>query len=104
MMKTIMALATASTLALIATPALAADETALETVRYSDLNLNDRSDAMRMLRRLRQASRDICDDRSGRMSLSERVFRTKCVRETTGESVAQLGNDNVRDLYEVRGR
>lgn len=111
MIKTIAALAAASAIVLAAAPAMAEDDlllpesgTALEQVRVADLNLNDQTDAMRVLRRIRVAARDVCDDRTGRMSLPERVFRTKCVRETTGETVAELGSPTVRELFDVRGR
>jgi UrcA family protein len=100
-------LAAALCVALAAAPSMATeveDETALAQVRYADLNLDDPNDAMRMLRRLRQASRDVCDDRSGRMSLGERVYLRKCVKEATDESITELGSEQVRAQFEVRGR
>lgn len=85
-------------------PAYAADEGAEEKVRYEDLNLNDESDAARMLRRIRTAARDICDDRSGPLALAERAFLRKCVRDATGQTVAELGMPTVGELFEMRGR
>ena len=103
-MRTIIALAAVFALSSVAmaSPVDPEEQTALQLARSSDLNLNDPSDALQMLRRIRNASREICDDRQGRMSLAERIYRKRCVRESTSESVAELGNANVTQAYEMR--
>ena len=70
-------------------------------VSYSDLDLNDNSDARRMLRRIERAARSACDDRGARhMRAVERADARACVNTATEQAVASLDSPLVTALHQ----
>ena len=104
-MKTFFAAAAAIALSFTAIAPAGADTntiTTMQAISYADLDLNDRADARTMLRRINHAARDMCGDRMGNMSVSERYGVRACMREATREAVAELDHPMLTAVYERR--
>lgn len=86
---------------MMATPALA--ETPRATIRFGDLNLNNRAGAEVFLNRAKSAADRVCGDRLGRMPLHERMIIRECERDFLQRAVVLLDNANVSTLYRARG-
>lgn len=84
---------------LTATPALARDVNA-RRVSYADLDLSNDAGARVLLRRIDQAARAVCGDRSGPMPITKRNQIRMCIAETTGQTVAAVNAPVVTALYE----
>ncbi|MGE0830632.1 MAG: UrcA family protein [Hyphomonadaceae bacterium] len=81
-------------------PANAATESfRTERVSYAGLDLNHDAGANVMLRRIQFAAREVCGDRTGRMSLRERAEIRACTSETMSKAVAAVGNDNLTRVF-----
>jgi UrcA family protein len=79
-----------------------ASEPMSRSVSYADLNLDNEAGARAMLRRIRHAARDVCDDTWGRTSLRQRSYVRACVREAMERAVAELDRPVVTALYQDR--
>ena len=92
-------------LALSAAPAFAQQGAASTTqlnqrvVPYGDLNLDSRSGADTMLRRIDNASRFVCGDRTGPRTIQENGSVHSCVHESTETAVNDLDHPNVSNRY-----
>ncbi|MBI3437698.1 MAG: UrcA family protein [Proteobacteria bacterium] len=88
-----------------ATPAFAQQSAASTTqlnarvVPYGDLNLDSRSGADTMLRRIDNASRYVCGDRTGPRPMQENGSVHACMHESMETAVNDLGHPNVSDRY-----
>ncbi|MFZ2030994.1 MAG: UrcA family protein [Vitreimonas sp.] len=88
-----------------AAPAFAQQDTASTTqlnqrvVPYGDLNLDSRAGADTMLRRIDNASRVVCGDRSGPRTMQENGSVHGCVNDSTETAVNDLDHPNVRNRY-----
>ena len=106
-MKTIFTVAAAFALSFAAIAPASAMEakttiTTMQSVSYADLDLNDRADARIMLRRINHAARDLCGDRLGNVSISERYAVRACMRETTRNAVTELDHPMLTAVHEGR--
>ena len=68
-------------------------------VPYGDLNLDSRAGADTMLRRINNASRFVCGDRTGPRTMQENGTVHACTGETMDNAVADLGHPNVSNRY-----
>ena len=68
-------------------------------VPYGDLNLDSRAGADTMLRRINNASRFVCGDRTGPRTMQENGTVQACTGETMDNAVADLGHPNVSNRY-----
>ena len=68
-------------------------------VPYGDLNLDSRSGADTMLRRIDNASRYVCGDRTGPRTIQENGSVHHCVNESTETAVNDLDHPNVNNRY-----
>jgi len=68
-------------------------------VPYGDLNLDSRAGADTMLRRINNASRFVCGDRTGSRPMQENGAVHGCVGESMDNAVADLGHPNVSNRY-----
>src|SRR5262249_57327143 len=68
-------------------------------VPYGDLNLDSRAGADTMLRRMDNASRFVCGDRTGPRTMQENGTVHACSGETMDNAVADLGHPNVSRRY-----
>ena len=89
-----------------AAPAFAQQQGAASTtqlnervVPYGDLNLDSRSGADTMLRRIDNASRYVCGDRTGPRTIQENGSVHHCVNESTETAVNDLDHPNVSNRY-----
>jgi UrcA family protein len=88
-----------------AAPAFAQQDAASTTqlnervVPYGDLNLDSNAGADTMLRRINNASRFVCGDRTGPRPMQENGSVHYCVAESTDNAVAELGHPNVSNRY-----
>lgn len=94
---------------LVAAPMVAGQGQAREreahsrTISYADLDLSQPGDAHRMLRRLRNAARDLCGERGGIIPLWERRDLRACEAEALAGAVAGLDAPTVTALYRESG-
>jgi UrcA family protein len=70
-------------------------------VQFGDLNLESRSGADTLIRRIQLASEVVCGDRPGPRPLSENTSVNNCETETTEYAVQEIGHPNV--LYRYYG-
>ena len=96
----------AAVLLCAAAPALAQQQSAPSTtqlnqrvVPYGDLNLDSRAGADTMLRRINNASRFVCGDRTGPRPMQENGSVHYCVHASTETAVNDLDNPNVSNRY-----
>jgi UrcA family protein len=88
-----------------AAPAFAQQDAASTTqlnarvVPYGDLNLDSRSGADTMLRRIDNASRYVCGDRTGPRTIQENGSVHGCVHESMETAVNDLDHPNVTNRY-----
>jgi len=88
-----------------AAPAFAQQDAASTTqlnqrvVPYGDLNLDNNAGADTMLRRINNASRFVCGDRTGPRPMQENGSVRSCVGESTETAVNDLGHPNVSNRY-----
>ena len=68
-------------------------------VPYGDLNLDSAAGADTMLRRINNASRFVCGDRTGPRSMQENGSVHGCVDESMDNAVSDLGHPNVSNRY-----
>lgn len=68
-------------------------------VPYGDLNLDSRAGADTMLRRIDNASRYVCGDRTGPRPMQENGSVHACVHESTEVAVNDLDHPNVSNRY-----
>ncbi|MBN8606505.1 MAG: UrcA family protein [Caulobacterales bacterium] len=94
------ALASAFLLA-AATPALAQNYQS-QVVTYGELDLNSRAGADTLIRRIEQASDNVCGDRTGPRSVRENSTVNACARETAEFGVEDVGHPNVTQRYYER--
>ncbi len=82
-------------LAACAPDSTASSEAYEDGVLYAGLNLNSRSDADTLLRRMRIVGEKRCGSESERMSLRERLRIRRCNDEFVERSVASIGHPNL---------
>lgn len=89
-----------------AAPAFAQQQSAASTtqlnqriVPYGDLNLDSSAGADTMLRRINNASRFVCGDRSGPRPMQENGSVHGCITESTETAVNDLDHPNVSNRY-----
>lgn len=70
-------------------------------VFFGDLNLESRSGADTLIRRIQQASDVVCGDRAGPRPINEQRDVRSCEAETTELAVREVGHPNV--LYRYYG-
>jgi len=96
-------LAATVSLAFMAQPASAntGTETASETVKFRDLDLNQSEDAKTLLRRIRRAATMVC---TGSRTLTGVHFSSRtsrdCIKQATSGAVAKLGHPVVTAMYD----
>jgi UrcA family protein len=89
----------------LAFPAFAQDSAPSTTqlnervVPYGDLNLDSRAGADTMLRRINNASRFVCGDRTGPRPMQENGAVHSCVGESMDNAVADLAHPDVSNRY-----
>ncbi len=85
----------------LAQQASAPSTTQLNTrvVPYGDLNLNSGAGADTMLRRINNASRFVCGDRTGPRSMQENGSVHSCVGDSMDNAVSELDHPNVSNRY-----
>ena len=84
--------------AMAAAPA-SASQTVTVRVPYSDLNLDTRSGAARMLNRIGAAAETVCGDHSGLMTMRARREVRACRTETARNMVDTLNHPMVTAMY-----
>ena len=101
MTRTMIFLASALALAVLATPANAAEarQRMAEPVTYADLDLSSEAGAATMLKRMRYAAREICDDTPRRRSLAQNTRTRQCVDGSLDRAVARLNEPAVTALH-----
>lgn len=96
----VVALCAIGTAIAAASPASAQSiETRTVRVSYADLDLNSDVGARAMLRRLRAATADACEDPVRRLTLHERKKIRACRAEALGQAVAELDNERVSTMF-----
>jgi UrcA family protein len=88
---------------LIATPALAADETGNMKVATEGLNLQSDSGAQTVLRRIRNASSAFCEEDIGSRDLGRRLESWKCRDRMMYLAVSKLDAPLVTAMYSSSG-
>lgn len=68
-------------------------------VPYGDLNLDSAAGADTMVRRINNASRFVCGDRTGPRTMQENGTVHACIGESSDNAVADLGHPNVSNRY-----
>ena len=81
-----------------AAPALA-QEAQQRVVHYGDLNLDNPHGARVLVRRIEQASGDVCNDRTGPRPLTENAIVHACKAEATENAVADVDHPMVTAEY-----
>lgn len=100
-----LALASAAVLA-FATPAFAQNETTRtqdRVVTYGDLNLNSRAGADTLVRRIENASEQVCGVNDGRTNTRQAQINRACEVESTENGVYDTGHPVVIARYEGSG-
>lgn len=95
------AIASAAVLALAA-PAFAQDETTRpqeRVVTYGELNLNSSAGADTLVRRIEQASDQVCGRHDGRTNARQRIISQRCAVETAENGVADVDHPVVTARY-----
>lgn len=92
-----LSLVCAAVLVFAAAPAFA-EEQRSEVVRFSDLDLNDRSDADELIARIQRAAHRVCGTNSGQ-PLSQWDAGRECAGETTELAVRDVGHPIVLGQY-----
>lgn len=98
-------IATAAILS-FAAPALAQNETTQpqqRVVTYGDLNLNSAAGADALVRRIDNASEQVCGVNDGRTTVRQSQINRACERETTENGVYDTGHPVVIARYEGSG-
>lgn len=95
-------IASAAALA-IAAPALAQSQTESRLVTYGDLNTNSAAGADALIRRIDQASNQVCGTNDGRTTTRQAQIGRTCARETTENGVDDTGNPVVIARYHGSG-
>jgi UrcA family protein len=95
--------ATLSAIALCAAPAFAQDESTTQLrqveVRYGDLDVYSQAGADALIRRIGQASDQVCGERSGPSSIQEHNSVNTCRTEVTENAISDVGNSVVTARY-----
>jgi UrcA family protein len=81
-----------------AAPAVA-QEAQQRVVRYGDLNLDNPHGARVLVRRINQASGDVCNDRTGPRPLTENAIVHACKDEAAENAVADVDHPMVTAEY-----
>ncbi|WP_395645545.1 UrcA family protein [Terricaulis sp.] len=68
-------------------------------VAYGDLDLNSRQGADTLVRRIEQASDQVCDQRSGPRTIIQDQISDVCSIETEEQAVADVAHPNVSASY-----
>ena len=100
-----LAIASAAVLA-FATPAFAQNETTQtqeRVVTYGDLNLNSRAGADTLVRRIENASDQVCGANDGRTNARQATINRNCASEATENGVYDTGHPVVIARYEGSG-
>jgi UrcA family protein len=96
--------ALASALLLAAAAPAMAQNYQSQVVTYGELDLNSRNGAETLIRRIEQASDNVCGNRTGPRSVRENSTVNACARETTEIGVEDVAHPNVtRSYYERQG-
>ncbi len=103
MTRTLLALVCAPALLFAANASAQAWDNRYEerVVHFGDLNLNSRSGADTLIRRIELASEAVCGDRTGPRPLRENASVNACETETTEYAIQDVGHPNV--LYRHYG-
>ncbi len=86
-----------------AAPAVAQSQTESRVVTYGDLNVNRAAGADALIRRIDQASEQVCGVNDGRTNTRQAYSGRSCERETTENGVNDTGNPVVIARYHGSG-
>lgn len=76
-----------------------ADPPQQRVVTYGDLDLNSPQGADTLVRRIEQASDQVCDQRAGPRTIVQDQTSDVCAVETREQAVRDVGNNNVTASY-----
>ena len=95
--------ATLSAIALCGAPAFAQDQSTTQLrqveVRYGDLDVYSQAGADALIRRIGQASDQVCGERAGPTSIQEHNSVNNCRVEVTENAISDVGNSVVTARY-----